>query len=84
MLKQLYAIKDTKSAFQPPFECVNNLVAIRQCKLLLKQKNLFSANPEDFELWHVGTFDDITGELVSAPDHIVNFIDIVPDEEKNI
>lgn len=29
--------------------------------------NILSQHPEDFELWHLGTYDDNTGELKPFP-----------------
>lgn len=62
MLK-LYSIKDTKGAFEAPFLANNDALAARNVKTFINsQKGIpESLYPEDFELWFIGQFDEVTG-----------------------
>lgn len=80
MIHKLYCLKDVKVGFKTPFECVNNAVAIRSLKNALQDKNEFSLNPTDFELWCVGEYDDQTGIIVSSLDHVINVVDLLDHE----
>ena len=62
MLK-LYAIKDTKGAFDAPFVSQNDALATRAVRSYVNQggKSNIALYPEDFELWFVGTYDEMTG-----------------------
>lgn len=63
MLK-LYAIKDTKGAFEAPFIAINDAVATRTIKSYINSgKDVHSQFPEDFELWYLGDYDELTGNL---------------------
>lgn len=72
----LYSIKDAKSGnFANPFSSYNDQVAVRDFKILCKDKNpnnLVGAYPEDFDLFRVGSFDDKTGEIVPCCEFISN------------
>ena len=64
MLK-IYSIKDTKGGFQAPFLAQNDQLAARNVKTYINgQKGIpESLYPEDFELWVIGEFDEVTGIL---------------------
>lgn len=60
---KVYSIKDTKGAFGAPFLAQNDQLAARNVKTYINgQKGIpESLYPEDFELWLIGEFDEITG-----------------------
>lgn len=62
MLK-VYAIKDVKGAFGAPFLALNDALAVRNVKTEVNGQKGSTLNlyPEDFELWLIGQFDEITG-----------------------
>lgn len=64
MLK-LYSIKDTKIGYMAPFIQQNKACAIRTFKNMrnASQPNAVNTNPEDKELWELGTYDEETGEI---------------------
>ena len=67
MLK-IYSIKDTKGAFEAPFLAQNDQLAARNVKTYINsQKGIAeSLYPEDFELWYIGEFDELTGIINAA------------------
>lgn len=74
----MYCLKDCKAGFKQPYIDVNNALAIRHVGNALQDKNQeFSLNPEDFELWKVGSFDTDTGILEPDLVHIINVQDIL-------
>ena len=60
---KVYSIKDTKGAFGAPFLAQNDQLAARNVKTYINgQKGIpESLYPEDFELWLIGEFDEVTG-----------------------
>ena len=60
---KVYSIKDTKGAFGAPFLAQNDQLAARNVKTSINgQKGIpESLYPEDFELWLIGEFDEVTG-----------------------
>lgn len=77
MISKLYALKDVKVGFKAPFICTNNAIAIRQLKNVLGEKNEISMNPEDFELWFIGEYDEETGIITTRLEHVFNVVDLV-------
>lgn len=81
----IYCIKDTKVAFKSPFYTHNDSVAERMFKNAVNDKehqSELSINPEDHELWYLGTFDDETGIIEdTTPKFIVKGIDLVVKKE---
>lgn len=64
----LFAIKDVKVGFKSPFVRQNKELAIRDFKNAVADKNpnnYLSLNPEDFELWYIGSYDETTGIIKS-------------------
>lgn len=70
----LFTIKDSKSAtYGAPFASPNGGSATRTVAMAMEDKtSLLARYPADFELWQVGTFDESTAQLSSAPEFIVN------------
>lgn len=78
MKLNIYALKDTKVGFKTPFYTFNDQVAIRMLANAVNDQrnaNEINMNPEDHELWYIGTFDDSTGEMTSEVRHVANAID---------
>ena len=65
---KVYSIKDTKGAFEAPFLANNDQIAARNVKTYINsQKGIAeSLYPEDFELWYIGEFDELTGIIQPA------------------
>lgn len=64
MLK-VYSIKDTKGSFYEPMLAQNDALAVRNVRGVVNSgKGLLAQYPEDFELWFIGEFDEVTGILV--------------------
>ena len=63
MKLRLYAIKDTLVGFSAPYAQHNDAYAKRALENAVKdtKPNHINTNPEDKELFYVGTFDEDTG-----------------------
>lgn len=80
MIQNVYCIHDRAAgAYLTPFVLANDKMAIRvftQCAT--SQDHQFGKNPEDFTLFHCGTFDDQTATLESwAPQKVINALEAV-------
>lgn len=76
---EIYSIKDAKvGVYQSPFYAQNHAVAVRTLKSAVNDdtKTNLTLYPEDFQLFHVGTFDDVTGELTSNVEFVANAVDL--------
>lgn len=73
---QAYAIKDIKSGLfsNNPFFLQSNGLAIRSFATACEdEKTDFNKYPEDFSLYHIGTYDSQTAELnKTTPSQIAN------------
>lgn len=80
MISQLYTIYDSKSeTYGKPFHEQNTATALRSARnILTNPDSVITHNPEDFTLWHMGEFDDNTGEieLFSPAVCVCKFIDL--------
>lgn len=78
MLVNVYAVKDVKAGFQAPYTRVNDQIAIRDFQNVARspEPNKLTMNPEDFELWRLGTMNIETGEIKSSPEFLVSAIKI--------
>lgn len=85
-----YSIFDKKAGtYSQPFFCVSQGVAIRQLMDLVRDsRTTVSEYPDDFALYQVGDFDDVTGTLMPCrndggeflnPIFINNALDFVED-----
>lgn len=81
MIRNLYSLKDTKSEFNLPFPDVNDFTAIRHTQNALKDKNEFSMNPEDFQLYKIGSFNTENGELIPECKHIIDVAELLTKAE---
>lgn len=66
MMTMCFSVFDTKAAvFGTPFFMPREAMAIRSFEDLTNDgKSLVFNHPEDFSLYHVGDFDDDSGEMV--------------------
>ena len=78
MTLKIYAIKDTKVGFMQPFYQANNAVAIRSFTNAVneEQTNNINRNLDDMELWHLGEFNDDTGEIKSELTFLCKAVDV--------
>ena len=74
MIHELYAVKDTLVGFSQPFPMSNEAVALRSFAGAAQspQQNNVNTNAEHKQLWYIGTFDDVTGALVSKPRYVAD------------
>lgn len=81
-----YSIKDEKSSsFNTPFFALSDGVAIRQFMDLCNDaQSLVFKHPEDFSLWFLGTFDEVSGELKATErKHLIDATAFVADGVNN-
>ena len=79
MNMKIYSIKDTKvGAFKSPFYSHNDSVAIRSLQNVVNDPNAgeLHLNAEDFQLYRLGEFNDITGDILSNVEFVANAIDL--------
>lgn len=83
MLQQeMFTIRDSKSGtFQPPWYAANKADAERQFKTSVNSKNennIVALYPEDFDLYYVGKFNILTGEIekLDSPEHITKGVNL--------
>jgi hypothetical protein len=69
MLLQMYSIRDAKSeAYHAPFMSHNVRDGMRRFHRILTEAEIFKGYEEDYSLYHIGSFDDMSGE-VEAPEN---------------
>lgn len=74
---KIYAIKDLKLGFEPPFCRANNELAIRDFQSAFKfgpEPNRFKQFPADYELWCLGEFDQNNGIITSKIEFVSNLL----------
>lgn len=80
MQLQVFSIRDQKAAaFGMPFFQKTKGEAIRNFQELSKdEKSLVAKYPEDFDLYHVGVYDDQTGLVKSldTPQHVIKAVEV--------
>ncbi len=66
---ELYTIYDSKEEiYYQPFFLLNDAVALRQFgDMANEETSKISKHPEDYHLWCLGEWDEITGELKTYP-----------------
>lgn len=79
---KIYSIRDVKASFfGRPFFCHNNGVAVRSFSDLVgDQQSDVNKHPGDFDLFHIGSYDDITGVItpLAQPVFLNNAAEFVP------
>lgn len=77
---QVYSIRDSKGAvFNMPFYKRTHGEAERDFTSLVNDdKSTVSNYPEDYDLYHLGTFDDQTGLVTSldTPQHVIKAVQV--------
>lgn len=70
----IYSLKDVKSGYMSLTLYKNDELAVRAFKNMLSsdERNLVTMNPEDFELYRVGSFDLDSGIIVSDVKFVCN------------
>lgn len=68
MIHLVYSVRDLKAeAYLQPFFSTNNGTACRSfMESVQKPESPFYKHPADFCLFHLGTFDDVSGKLEPA------------------
>jgi len=69
MLHQVFSVYDSKAQiYSSPWLAMNKSVAIRQFTDSVNDSSLvFNKHPEDYALFHLGDFDDVSGVMISLP-----------------
>lgn len=64
-MKKIFSIFDSRAlAFLQPFHLPSQAHAIRTVSEAMQEPNsIFADYPEDFTLFEIGSFDELTGEL---------------------
>lgn len=77
MILELYAIKDTKVAYNTPFAMHNEQEARRAFSAAIMDKSTEWARfPADYELWRIGLYDDKTGMIQPDQSYIMSGNDV--------
>lgn len=63
MILNLYAIKDELSEFASPITIKDDENAKRYFRHIVSENKMMRDNPEDFSIWHIGTFSTETGQI---------------------
>lgn len=89
MIKPVYTIRDIKTGvFESPMIHQNDQTAIRFFTQCLHQVPVMQNNPQDFELFVIGEFNEDTG-LISGTDSVqflisgINCLELTRQEIKN-
>lgn len=69
-----YSICDRKVGYMAPWAAHNHEEAKRMFKHLAADKTTsIGQEPDDYELWHIGSFDDINGRMMgNEPEYLCN------------
>jgi len=73
MIMQIFSIFDKKTAiYSKPFYCLTMAEAIRTFGDAVNEpESPFFKHPEDYDLWQIGRFEDITGIIDKMdPQHL--------------
>lgn len=81
MQLKLYSVRDSKGeVYSPPFLAKTPGEAERSFHGLVKDpKTQVGQYPEDYDLYQIGTFDDVAGKIVGldTPQHIVKAVNLL-------
>ena len=73
----IYCLKDTLTEFMQPYYQANEHVAIRNFKITMNHPDSDVAKiAENIELYQLGWFDTVTGEVTSEIKYICKGIDV--------
>lgn len=72
MTRGVYTVRDEASGLFMQLQTNdNNDVAIRSFDFAMQSNELMRFRPEDFSLWYLGDYDDVTGILTSKDPMII-------------
>lgn len=81
----LYSVYDLKAlSYGIPFPATNDSLAMRMCfDAMADSGTVFSAHPEDFVLYCVGSFDCSSGEILPLTPrrHVTDFTSLIGHEK---
>lgn len=82
---EIFTIKDTKAeAFHAPFYQRTQAEAVRSFAMTTNSpQTQINEYPEDFDLYHLGSFDDRTGKMtiLDTPEHIQKATNVLKKEQ---
>ena len=82
MILNKYTIFDTAlQAYHQDYSLETEALALRQFADMANEETQIAKNPEDYSLWHIGTFETTTGQLTGiepvciakAHEHVLQF-----------
>lgn len=77
----MYSVRDSKGeTYSPPFLAKTPGEAERMfTNEVHNTQSQISKYPEDFDLYHLGTYDDVTGKITSldSPQHVVKAVNLL-------
>jgi len=80
MQLKVFTIRDSKAeVFNPPFCKHTHGEAERDFTSVANdEKSMVSKYPEDYDLYHIGTYDDQTGKIESlpTPEHMLKAVQV--------
>lgn len=79
MIYPVFAIRDFKTGFLSPVCEANEASAVRNFEAAcLKSDSLFFSHPEDYALFHLGSYDTDTGDMRPAvPSEVVSAVQAI-------
>lgn len=82
MKMEIFAIKDKKVAFMSLFTQANEEIAKRNFKNTVNNTEM-KLDPADFELWKLGTYDDLTGSIEPESEFIISAAEVIRTEKND-
>lgn len=80
MKLEIYSVRDSKAEVynQPFFNKTHGEAERNFAELTKDQKSMVAKYPDDYDLFHIGSYDDSTGVLspLDTPRHIVKAVNI--------
>lgn len=70
MIMEMYSIKDELNGYTTPIPMQSEEIAKRYFKDQYLGNPTVKNSPEDFSIWHMGTFDTETGEYTQTKQSI--------------
>jgi hypothetical protein len=81
MQKRIYSVRDSKGEiYGQPFFKITHGEAERDFNMLANDpQSTVSRFPEDFDLYYLGDYDDVTGAILAlpSPQHVVKAVNLV-------
>ena len=80
MIMDIYAIKDKKVRFMSLFTQANEEIAKRNFKNTVNATEM-KLDPADYELWKLGTYNDLTGAIEPESEFIISAAEVIRTEK---